>query len=108
MSVRLVLLGPPGSGKGTLATKLGEVLAVPHISTGEIFRQEIGRQSALGRSVHAYVSSGRLVPDAASPRAGCLVLMSTTLPEEVEGRHGHRNALARSRRRKRRAERSCC
>ena len=64
MSVRLVLLGPPGSGKGTLATKLGEVLAVPHISTGEIFRQEIGRQSALGRSVHAYVSSGRLVPDA--------------------------------------------
>jgi len=61
--VRLVLLGPPGTGKGSLASLCEERLGVPHVSTGQIFREEISRRSALGRRVQAYVASGRLVPD---------------------------------------------
>lgn len=64
MGVRLVLLGPPGSGKGTLAQQLGRRLGLAHLSAGELFRQEIRRRSALGKQVSRYVTSGRLVPDA--------------------------------------------
>ena len=63
MSVRIVLLGPPGSGKGTLAQTLSGHFTLPHLSTGDMFRREIARRSALGRTVQAYVESGRLVPD---------------------------------------------
>lgn len=62
-NVRIVLLGPPGAGKGSLASLWGERLGVPHLSTGEIFRHEIARRSPLGRRVHAYVANGQLVPD---------------------------------------------
>lgn len=62
--MRIVLLGPPGAGKGSLASALQQRLGVHHVSTGDIFRQEIARHSALGRRVHRYVTSGRLVPDA--------------------------------------------
>lgn len=61
--MRIVLLGPPGAGKGSLASLLQQRLRVRHISTGDIFRQEIARRSLLGRRVHRYVTSGRLVPD---------------------------------------------
>ena len=64
MSLRIVLLGPPGSGKGTLAQTLGEALSIRHLSTGDIFRREIAQGSALGQTVRRYVESGRLVPDA--------------------------------------------
>lgn len=60
--MRIVLLGPPGAGKGSLASLYRERLGVPHLSTGHIFREEIARGSALGRRVKAYVTSGRLVP----------------------------------------------
>ena len=62
--MRIVLLGPPGAGKGSLASLMQRRLGVRHVSTGDIFRQEIARHSVLGRSVHSYVTSGRLVPDA--------------------------------------------
>ena len=62
--MRIVLLGPPGAGKGSLASLVQRRLGVRHVSTGDIFRQEIARHSVLGRSVHSYVTSGRLVPDA--------------------------------------------
>lgn len=62
--MRIVLLGPPGAGKGSLAALAQSRLRVAHISTGELFRREIARRSALGRRVHRYVTSGRLVPDA--------------------------------------------
>jgi len=58
-----VLLGPPGSGKGTLASQLEEMLGIAHLSTGDIFRQEVKRKTALGRQVEGFVSQGRLVPD---------------------------------------------
>ena len=58
-----MLLGPPGSGKGTLAQEMGKRLKVRHMSTGELFRQAIKEQTTLGKSVSRYVTSGRLVPD---------------------------------------------
>jgi adenylate kinase len=61
--VRLVFLGPPGAGKGTQAKAVAARYAVPHVSSGDIFRAEIGRASPLGRKIKSYVDSGRLVPD---------------------------------------------
>lgn len=63
MSARLVLLGPPGAGKGTQAVRLAERLAVPAISTGDIFRANIKGGTELGRTAQAYTARGELVPD---------------------------------------------
>ena len=59
----LILLGPPGSGKGTYASRVGERLSIPAISTGEMFRQAIKSGTALGNEVKFYVEGGGLVPD---------------------------------------------
>lgn len=61
--LRLVLLGPPGSGKGTQAKLLSAHYGVPHISTGDIFRDNIARKTPLGREADSYISKGNLVPD---------------------------------------------
>jgi adenylate kinase len=61
--VRVVLLGPPGAGKGTQATRLSERYGVAHISTGDIFRQHASRGTELGRLAQRYMSAGELVPD---------------------------------------------
>ncbi len=63
MSARLVLLGPPGAGKGTQAARLAEQLGVPAISTGDIFRANIKGGTELGRKVQDITASGALVPD---------------------------------------------
>ncbi|GIG19484.1 adenylate kinase [Cellulomonas chitinilytica] len=63
MSARLVLLGPPGAGKGTQAARLAEELGVPAISTGDIFRANIKGGTELGRTAQEYSSRGALVPD---------------------------------------------
>jgi adenylate kinase len=60
--MRLVLIGPPGAGKGTQAQKLSEKLRVPQISTGDIFRYHIGARTELGRRAKCYLDSGELVP----------------------------------------------
>ncbi|HEX4955779.1 MAG TPA: adenylate kinase [Thermoanaerobaculia bacterium] len=60
---RIVLLGPPGCGKGTQAALLSGALAVPAISTGEMLRDAVARGSELGRQVEAILASGRLVDD---------------------------------------------
>lgn len=60
---RIVLLGGPGSGKGTAAAWLAKKIEVPHLSTGDMLRAEIAAGSDLGREVTAYTTSGRLVPD---------------------------------------------
>ncbi|MEO5722805.1 MAG: nucleoside monophosphate kinase [Ilumatobacteraceae bacterium] len=62
---KFVILGPPGSGKGTHAAKLAERLSVPHISTGALLRREIAAQTQLGRQVADAVRSGLLVTDEA-------------------------------------------
>jgi len=61
--VRITFLGPPGSGKGTQAEKLSAEFDIPHISTGDILRNSITKQTEIGRKVKSYVESGRLVPD---------------------------------------------
>jgi adenylate kinase len=60
---RLVLVGPPGAGKGTQATALSEKLGIPHISTGELFRKHIAEKTELGQEVEHILDSGGLVPD---------------------------------------------
>lgn len=59
----VILLGPPGSGKGTQATKLSQKLGIPHISTGDLFRENIKNQTPLGQKANGYISQGKLVPD---------------------------------------------
>jgi len=61
--MRLVLLGPPGAGKGTLAGFLNKELDIPHVSTGDILREEMKNNTPLGQEVKKYVESGGLVPD---------------------------------------------
>lgn len=61
--MRVVLLGPPGSGKGTQASRLGSSWGVPHISTGDAFRQAVAEGTALGKLAQEYMRRGELVPD---------------------------------------------
>ena len=60
--MRLVLLGPPGAGKGTQAAILADSLKVPHISTGDLFRENIAKETELGRQAQEYMDAGKLVP----------------------------------------------
>lgn len=61
--MRLLLLGPPGAGKGTQARRLTERLQIPHISTGDMFRQAMAQGTALGLAAKSYMERGQLVPD---------------------------------------------
>ena len=62
--LRALLLGRPGSGKGTQGSVLAEILGIPHVSMGDLLRTEIERKSRIGEAVRRTVCSGRLVPDA--------------------------------------------
>jgi adenylate kinase len=61
--MRIVVFGPPGSGKGTYAAILENRLGIPHISTGDLVREEIRNKTPLGDEIAKYSNSGRLVPD---------------------------------------------
>ncbi|WP_104523774.1 adenylate kinase [Blastococcus atacamensis] len=61
--MRIVLLGPPGAGKGTQAQIIAGKLGVPAISTGDIFRANVSGQTDLGKQVKTYLDAGNLVPD---------------------------------------------
>jgi adenylate kinase len=61
--MKLIFLGPPGAGKGTLAAKAVEILKIPHISTGAIFRSAFAAKSPLGLTVKAIIDAGKLVDD---------------------------------------------
>lgn len=59
----LIMLGAPGTGKGTVAAKLSEKLNIPQVSTGDIFRKAIAEKTAVGIEAEKYISKGMLVPD---------------------------------------------
>ena len=61
--MNLILLGPPGAGKGTQAAKIIEKYNIPHISTGDIFRENIKNGTELGKKAQEYMNKGELVPD---------------------------------------------
>jgi adenylate kinase len=61
--LNLILLGPPGAGKGTQAERLREDFSLPHISTGDILRAEVAEDSELGRKAKRFMDAGELVPD---------------------------------------------
>ncbi|MFF3321352.1 adenylate kinase [Streptomyces sp. NPDC002889] len=61
--MRIVLVGPPGAGKGTQAAFLAKSLSIPHISTGDLFRANISQGTELGKRAKAYMDAGNLVPD---------------------------------------------
>jgi adenylate kinase len=59
----VILLGPPGSGKGTQAVRLTKELGIPHISTGDLFRENVSKDTELGKRAKTYMNAGKLVPD---------------------------------------------
>ena len=59
----IVLLGPPGAGKGTQAKRMTKVLCIPHVSTGDLFREHLKNNTELGRMANEYMAKGELVPD---------------------------------------------
>ncbi|AIT60326.1 adenylate kinase [Corynebacterium doosanense] len=80
--MRLVLLGPPGAGKGTQAALLSEKLNVPHISTGDLFRANIGEGTPLGIEAKQYMDAGELVPTEVTAR---MVESRLQEPDAAEG-----------------------
>ncbi|MCB0326433.1 MAG: adenylate kinase [Bdellovibrionales bacterium] len=61
--MNLILLGPPGAGKGTQAEKIASFFSLTHISTGELFRQEVSKKTSLGMQAKGFMDRGELVPD---------------------------------------------
>jgi len=63
VNTKLIIFGPPGSGKGTYSSRLKEIFGLEKISTGDIFREEIKKGSTLGKKIEKFVKEGKLVPD---------------------------------------------
>ncbi|MBI4236015.1 MAG: adenylate kinase [Chloroflexi bacterium] len=79
---RIVLLGPPGAGKGTQAAALAQALGVPHVATGDLFRAAVGQGTALGRQAKSYMDRGELVPDDVTVR---MLLDRVSQPDAQNG-----------------------
>ena len=82
MSARMVLLGPPGAGKGTQAARISEHLAIPAISTGDIFRSNVTGQTELGLRAQEYIDKGEYVPD---PVTNAMVADRLRQPDAADG-----------------------
>jgi len=61
--MKKIFLGPPGSGKGTYSSRISPILNIPHISTGDLIRDEINKSTELGKKAKEYYDAGKLVPD---------------------------------------------
>lgn len=61
--MRIILIGPPGSGKGTQAKRIVDKLHIPHISSGDMLREAVSNETPLGKEVKSYMTKGALVPD---------------------------------------------
>ena len=80
--MRLVLLGPPGAGKGTQAKRLAERLEIPAISTGDIFRANVSAETELGLAAKHYMDAGEYVPDTVT---NDMVRARLSEPDAVKG-----------------------
>lgn len=78
--MNLILFGPPGSGKGTQAALLCKKYGLVHISTGDLFREEMKRQSPLGLKAQEFIDSGQLVPDEVT-----VAMFASKLDQEIAG-----------------------
>jgi adenylate kinase len=67
--VKVLMLAPPGGGKGTQGSRLAKELGVEHISSGDVLRAEVAEKTAIGRDVQAHMAAGRLAPDELVSRA---------------------------------------
>ena len=79
--MRIILFGPPGSGKGTQAKLLAQKFHIHHISTGDLLREAVSRKSPLGAQAKGYLDAGMLVPDdvwtvTAEPLKSCAPALS--------------------------------
>ena len=79
--MRIILLGPPGAGKGTQAKYLSEKYGIVHISTGDIFRKNIKEQTKLGVKAKEYIDKGQLVPD--SLMVFCLMVFHVLFHRQI-------------------------
>ena len=61
--MNIILMGPPGAGKGTQSERILDYCSIPHISTGDMFREAIKNQTELGKLAQSYINQGLLVPD---------------------------------------------
>ncbi len=82
--MKLVLLGPPGAGKGTLAPTISRLTGCAHISTGDMFRRNIKNQTELGKRAADFMNEGRLVPDS---------LTIDMVRETIVNEHGSENFI---------------
>ncbi|MBI4358447.1 MAG: adenylate kinase [Candidatus Omnitrophica bacterium] len=82
MTWQIVLLGPPGAGKGTHAKILSDRYRIPHISTGDILRSQIQQETSLGKHAKSFIDNGKLVPDE------LVVEMMKTRLQDPDVRHG--------------------
>lgn len=80
--MRLVLLGPPGSGKGTQGARLADALGVPRISTGDLLRRNVASGTDLGKKAKVFMESGKLVPD------DLVIAMTAERLKESDARQG--------------------
>jgi adenylate kinase len=80
--MRLILLGPPGAGKGTQAARIAARYRVPHLSTGDMLREAVAADTAVGRQAKAIMDAGKLVPDAVMNR---LVAERIAQPDAARG-----------------------
>ena len=79
--MRVIMLGPPGSGKGTQGERIASRYGVPHISSGELFRDEVARQTETGKTLQRYLDAGDLVPD----ELVLSLIMDRVLAAEADG-----------------------
>ena len=61
--MNILIMGPAGAGKGTMSARIKKAFCIPHMSTGDMLRENLREKTALGQQAQAYMEAGRLVPD---------------------------------------------